>query len=125
MEQLKNNEQNVEEYPILSDEQKEDIVDIIGDTFKEALDEDENAHYSEIMQASLDAAQLLSGGGVLLGAIYATSMQIWRISHIESYKKIKEIAREHGITIGEELIDQLISKIAKYLGKKYPPVEMA
>lgn len=105
---------------VFTEDQQEEIVDIIGDELRIALDEDEDAHNAELMHAALDICTLLGGS-----AVFSTiNFQLWRVTHTQKYEEVKAIADKRGIKVTEQLFDDILSKIARLIGKKYPPSDM-
>ncbi len=102
-----------------NDEQMQDIVEIIGDRLSEEIQNDNNLHNADVYQAAIDIATLLSGASVFLAA----SFEIWRVTHTKKVEEIRQKAKENGITLKEQAIDEIISYVAKYMGYVYPPIK--
>jgi len=116
-----NNKKQFEENELnLTEEQKEDIVDIIGDSLREALNEDDDAHFAEVFEAAVDICTVISAARVF----YDINFEAWRISHQEAYAEVKRVADLRGVKVSQQLFDNMISKIAKFLGRKYPPFDV-
>lgn len=116
-----NNDQQTNKYPAFTEDQVDDIVEIIGDSLHEALKEDEDLHMAEIFHAAVDICTILGGTAVF----YTINYELWRITHTQKYKEVREVASKNGVTVNEQLFDDMLSKIAMYLGLKYPPYDMA
>jgi hypothetical protein len=119
MEQINKNQINEKGFAF-SEDQEDEVVDIIGDSLRTALDEDEDAHHAELMQAALDICTILGGSAVFS----AITFELWRVTHTQKYQEVKEIAEKRGIKVTEQLFDDMLSKIAQLIGKKYPPFDM-
>lgn len=112
-------ETNNKDIAHFNDDQKEDIVEIIGDILNEEREKDENLHNAELYTASVEIATLLSGSAVFFSVAFET----WRITHTKTVKEIRKRAESNGLSLREEVIDEIISKVADFMGYKYPPVE--
>ena len=102
-----------------NDDQMQDIVEIIGDKLSEEIQKDSNLHYADVYQAAVDIATLLSGSSVFLAA----SFEVWRLTNTEKVKEIIQRAKENGFTLKEQVLSDIITCVANYLGRVYPPIK--
>ncbi len=103
----------------LTEKQYEELVDVIGDELAEIWSntESDTLHNAEIYQAALDIASFLSGAAVLESVCF----NVWRVTHAEIVKEIRDKARANGISLHEQAIEELLTKIANMLRLKCPP----
>ena len=106
-------------FPRFDNEQKEEVVEIIGDILNEEREKDENLHNAELYNASVEIATLLSGSAVFFSVAFET----WRVTHTKTVREIKKRAEYNGLSLREEDIDEIINKVAEFRGYKYPPLE--
>lgn len=106
-------------FPRFDNEQKEEVVEIIGDILNEEREKDENLHYAELYNAAVEIATLLSGSAVFFSVAFET----WRVTHTKTVREIRKRAEYNGLSLREEVIDEIITKVAEFMGYKYPPLE--
>ena len=66
---------------------------------------------------AVEMCSILGGVNILFDAGIAT----WRITHREVADKLSEVAQNKGLTLKTIIIDEIIIRVAKILGKIYPP----
>lgn len=117
MEQMINDQKN---FPAFTDEQREDVIEIIGDTLYEALSQDEELHYADLFQAAVDICTILSGSTVFC----AINFELWRVTHAQKYEEVRKKAEKNGLKVSQQIFDDILSKVGKYFGITYPPFEL-
>ena len=109
----------MEEKEYIPKDKKEEVFEIIGDALFKEVSCSRNRQNAEIVDAAMQIMTFIS-----ITPVFATvSYQTWRITHPQQVREIKKRAREHGITVHEEIIDEFLGKIARLLGKNYPPLD--
>lgn len=108
----------MEDNKYIPEEKKEEVIEIIGDALYKEVSHSGNRQNAEIVEAAMLIMTFIS-----ITPVFATvSYQTWRVTHPQQVKEIKRRAQMHGITVTEEIIDEFLGKIAKLLGKIYPPL---
>ena len=100
----------------LSEQQKKETIEMLGDYFAEEI-ENVALESLDIYQLALEFCTLLAGADFVFEASFLT----WRISHRELADKLIKTARDNGLTIKMQIIDNIIVKFAKIMGIEYPP----
>ena len=103
----------------MNEEQKNAIIEIIGDTLNEEVKKQDNLQAADIYQAAVDICTLLAGGQIF----GRSAFEVWKITHPQTVMDIRQRARSRGIVLGDQIIEDIIRKVGQYLGFKYPPFD--
>lgn len=95
---------------------EDEIIDMIGDILAIEM-ENGDLHDIDVLNTAVEMCSILGGVNILFDAGIAT----WRITHREVADKLSEVAQNKGLTLKTIIIDEIIIRVAKILGKIYPP----
>lgn len=105
---------------LFSEKKKQEIIEIIGDSLYEEVSKNIDLQSADIYQAAVDICTLLSGAAIFGNLTF----QIWSLLHPKIVHEIKIRMRNNGInSVGEQVVVDIIQKVAQCLGFKYPPFD--
>lgn len=104
---------------LFNEEKTNTIIEIIGDSLSEELKKQDDLQAADVYQAAIDICTLLSGSSIFLGLTF----EVWQITHPKIVREIRKRAKGSGITLGEQIVEDIIHKVGQYLGFQYPPFD--